>query len=665
MNVKGLILASIVSTAVGCQSVKEKQLSFNDYPVREGNLSEMDYTPEKTTFSLWSPMAEEVKVQLYESGQGDDLWKVIPMTKGTTGTWYAVVEEDLNGKFYTFNVKANGTWLGETPGIMAKAVGVNGKRAAIIDMKETNPEGWENDARPSLSNFADVVIYEMHHRDFSIDSLSGIKNKGKFLALTEKDAVNVAGDKTGIDHLKELGVTHVHILPSYDYGSIDENQLDKNQYNWGYDPVNYNVPDGSYATDPYHPAVRIKEFKEMVQALHKAGIRVVLDVVYNHTYDIANSNFEKTVPGYFYRFNPKGEYANASGCGNETASERAMMRKYMIESVLHWVNEYHIDGFRFDLMGVHDVETMNKIRKELNKIDPTILIYGEGWAAESPQLPQEKLAMKANAYQMPGIAVFSDEMRDAIRGPFANNNEGAFLLGKPGHEMSIKYGLVGGISHPQINNDSVNYSKKAWAAQPTQLISYVSCHDDMCLADRIKSTLPKNASEKEKIALHKLAETFVLTSQGIPFIFAGDEVMRDKKGVHNSYNSPDEINAIDWRMKTTYREVFDYIKDLIAMRKAHPAFRMGDADMIRKYMQFLPVKGNNLIAFILKDHANGDEWKNIVVVFNGRKKPAKLTVPNGVYTIVCKNGKINLKGLGKVKGTEITVPAQSAFIMHQ
>jgi len=665
MNVKGLILASIVSTAVGCQSVKEKQLSFNDYPVREGSLSEMDYTPEKTTFSLWSPTAEEVKVQLYESGQGDDLLKVIPMTKGTAGTWHAVVKENLNGKFYTFNVKANGTWLGETPGIMAKAVGVNGRRAAIIDMNETNPEGWENDVRPSLSNFADVVIYEMHHRDFSIDSLSGIKNKGKFLALTEKEAVNVAGDKTGIDHLKELGVTHVHILPSYDYGSVDETQLEKNQYNWGYDPVNYNVPDGSYATDPYNPSVRIKEFKKMVQALHEAGIRVVLDVVYNHTYDIANSNFEKTVPGYFYRLNPKGEYANASGCGNETASERAMMRKYMIESVLHWVNEYHIDGFRFDLMGIHDIETMNQIRKELNKIDPTILVYGEGWAAESPQFPQEKLAMKANVCQMPGIAVFSDEMRDAIRGPFANDHEGAFLLGKPGYEMSIKYGLVGGIPHPQINNDSVNYSKKAWAAQPTQLISYVSCHDDMCLADRIKATLPENASEKEKIALHKLAETFVLTSQGIPFIFAGDEVMRDKKGVHNSYNSPDEINAIDWRLKTTYRDVFDYIKNLIAMRKAHPAFRMGDADMIRKHMQFLPVKGNNLIAFILKDHANGDEWKNIVVAFNGRKKPAKISVPKGNYTIVCKDGKINPKGMGRVNGTEVTVPAQSALIMHQ
>jgi len=308
---------------------------------------------------------------------------------------------------------------------------------------------------------------------------------------------------------------------------------------------------------------------------------------------------------------------------------------------------------------------MNAIRAELNKIDPSIFVYGEGWAAGAPQMPQEELAMKANAHKMPGIAVFSDEMRDGIRGPWSSDAEGAFLIGKPGHEMSIMYGLVGCIPHPQIVNDSVNYSKEAWAAQPTQMISYVSCHDDMCLADRIKATLPENATVEERVALHKLAETFVFTSQGVPFIFTGDEVMRDKKGVHNSYNSPDNINTIDWKQKTTYREVFDYIKDLIAMRKAHPAFRMGDADMVRKHMEFLPVEGTNLIAFILKDHANGDSWNNIVVAFNSRKEPAKVSVPKGSYTIVCKDGKINPKGMGRVNGSEVVVPAQSALIMHQ
>ena len=665
MNVRNIILASIVSTTISCQSVKKDNFSFDDYPVREGGLTEMEYSPAETKFSLWSPVAEEVKVLLYESGHEGSAYVTHAMKKGTDGTWKVTISEDLHGKFYTFNVKVDGKWLGDTPGIMAKAVGVNGKRAAVLDLNSTDPEGWENDVRPALNNFADIVVYEMHHRDFSTDSVSGITNKGKFLALTEQGTKSSLGEKTGIDHLIELGVNHVHILPSYDYASVDESQLEKNQYNWGYDPVNYNVPDGSYSTDPYNPSVRIKEFKQMVQALHKAGIRVVLDVVYNHTFDIVNSNFEKTVPGYFYRFNSEGKYADASGCGNETASDRAMMRKYMIESVLHWVNEYHIDGFRFDLMGIHDIETMNEIRAELNKIDPTIFVYGEGWAAGAPQIPQEELAMKANAHKMPGIAVFCDEMRDGLRGPFNNDKQGAFLTGLSGHEMSIMYGLVGCIPHPQIINDSVNYSKEAWAAQPTQMISYVSCHDDMCLADRIKSTLPENATMEERVALHKLAETFVFTSQGVPFIFTGDEVMRDKKGVHNSYNSPDEINTIDWKQKTTYREVFDYIKDLIALRKGHPAFRMGDADMVRKHMEFLPVKGSNLIAFILKDNANGDSWKNIIVAFNSRQESAKVTIPQGNYTVVCKDGKINLKGMAKVKGTELNVPARSAIIIYQ
>ena len=664
MNVKKVIWASIVTTAISCQSVKKDALSFENYPVRQGELTEMEYSPSETKFALWSPMAEEVKVLLYESGHEGSAYQTLPMTKREDGTWTAAVQEDLNGKFYTFNVKVDGKWLGDTPGIMAKAVGVNGRRAAILDLDTTDPEGWSEDVRPALDNFADVVIYEMHHRDFSIDALSGISNKGKFLAMTEEGTKSAEGEKTGIDHLKELGVNHVHILPSYDYASVDESRLNEAQYNWGYDPVNYNVPDGSYSTDPYNPAIRIKEFKQMVQALHKAGIRVVLDVVYNHTFDIANSNFELTVPGYFYRFNAEGKYADASGCGNETASDRAMMRKYMIESVLHWVKEYHIDGFRFDLMGIHDIKTMNLIRAELNKIDPSIFIYGEGWAAGAPQMPQEELAMKANAYKMPGIAVFCDEMRDGLRGPFSDDHDGAFLIGEPGHEMSIMYGLVGCIEHPQIVNDSVNYSQKPWAAQPTQMISYVSCHDDMCLADRLKSTLP-GSTDAERIALHKLAETFVFTSQGVPFIFAGDEVMRDKKGVHNSYNSPDSINTIEWKNKAAYKEVFNYMKDLIALRKAHPAFRMGDADLVRKHMEFLPVDGSNLIAFVLKEHANGDEWKDIVVAFNSRKEPAKVNVPKGAYTIVCKDGKINAKGMGKVNGAEVTIPAQSALIMYK
>ena len=647
MNVKHVIWASIMSTTISCQSVKKEYTSFEEYPIPEGKLVEMEYSPIETKFTLWAPTAEEVRVLLYDSGNEGSAYQTLSLEMGEDGIWNTSIKEDLKGKFYTFNVKVNGKWLGDTPGIMAKAVGVNGKRAAVIDLRSTDPEGWANDVRPLLKDYADIIVYEMHHRDFSLDSVSGIRNKGKFLALTELGTTTSQGEKTGIDHLKELGVTHVHILPSYDYASVDESKPDKAQYNWGYDPQNYNVPDGSYSTDPYKPDVRIKEFKQMVQALHKAGIRVVLDVVYNHTFNTEESNFERTVPGYFYRQTKDGKPANGSGCGNETASDRAMMRKYMVESVLYWINEYHIDGFRFDLMGIHDIETMNEIRAAVDKIDPSIFIYGEGWAASAPQLDQEELAMKANIYKMPRIAAFSDEMRDGLRGGWDDDRKGAFLIGQPGHEMSIKFGLVGAVKHPQVINDSVNYSKEPWALQPTQMISYVSCHDDMCLADRLKATMP-DATDEERASLHKLAETFVFTSQGVPFIFAGDEMMRDKKGIHNSYNSPDSINTIDWRNKTIHHDVFDYVRELITLRKNHPAFRMGDADKVRQYMEFLPVEGSNLVAFILKDNANGDSWKNIIVAFNSRKEPAKLSIPAGRYTIVCKFVKITLWVLGKL-----------------
>lgn len=664
MNVKHVIWASIMSTTISCQSVKKEYTSFEEYPIPEGKLVEMEYSPIETKFTLWAPTAEEVRVLLYDSGNEGSAYQTLSLEMGEDGIWNTSIKEDLKGKFYTFNVKVNGKWLGDTPGIMAKAVGVNGKRAAVIDLRSTDPEGWANDVRPLLKDYADIIVYEMHHRDFSLDSVSGIRNKGKFLALTELGTTTSQGEKTGIDHLKELGVTHVHILPSYDYASVDESKPDKAQYNWGYDPQNYNVPDGSYSTDPYKPDVRIKEFKQMVQALHKAGIRVVLDVVYNHTFNTEESNFERTVPGYFYRQTKDGKPANGSGCGNETASDRAMMRKYMVESVLYWINEYHIDGFRFDLMGIHDIETMNEIRAAVDKIDPSIFIYGEGWAASAPQLNQEELAMKANIYKMPRIAAFSDEMRDGLRGGWDDDRKGAFLIGQPGHEMSIKFGLVGAVKHPQVINDSVNYSKEPWALQPTQMISYVSCHDDMCLADRLKATMP-DATDEERASLHKLAETFVFTSQGVPFIFAGDEMMRDKKGIHNFYNSPDSINTIDWRNKTIHHDVFDYVRELIILRKNHPAFRMGDADKVRQYMEFLPVEGSNLVAFILKDNANGDSWKNIIVAFNSRKEPAKLSIPAGRYTIVCKDGKIKQSGMGQVSGNEIIVPARSAMIIYQ
>ena len=656
-----VILGVAVTTAASCTPAKNEYASYELYPVRSGSLAEMEYAPDGTRFSLWAPTADEVRLMLYNEGEGGHAYRTVAMQAGEEGVWHTTVSEDLLGKFYTFNVKIDDRWLGDTPGIFAKAVGVNGQRAAVIDLRATDPEGWVDDRRPPLRSAADVVIYEMHHRDFSVASASGIEHKGKFLALTEEGTRSPEGLATGIDHLRELGVTHVHLLPSYDYASVDETRLDDNQYNWGYDPQNYNVPDGSYSTDPYRPDVRIREFKQMVQALHKAGIRVILDVVYNHTFNIEGSNFERTAPGYFYRQRPDGTYADASACGNETASDRPMMRKYIIESVLHWAREYHIDGFRFDLMGIHDIETMNQVRAALTAVDPSIIVYGEGWAAQAPQLPQDSLAMKANTYRMPGIAAFSDEMRDALRGPFNDNKQGAFLAGLPGGEESIKFGIVGAVQHPQVCNDSVNYSQAPWAAEPVQMISYVSCHDDMCLVDRLRASIP-GIKDDELARLDKLAQTAVFTSQGIPFIYAGEEVMRDKKGVHNSYQSPDSINAIDWSRKALHADVFAYYKGLIQLRKNHPAFRLGSAELVRRHLEFLPVEGKNLVAWRLKEHAGGDKWEDIVVVLNSRREPARVTVPQGNYTVVCRDGFINEGGLAKVSGTELVVPAQSALI---
>ena len=657
-----LMMACVMA---GCME-KERVIyeSFDAYPVRKGSLSEMEYTPSVTSFHLWSPNADEVRLMLYEEAEGGHAFQTHHMKLGDDGTWHVDVNEDLKGKFYAFNVKMQDEWLGDTPGLFAKAVGINGHRGAIIDMVQTNPTGWENDRKPVLRSVADVVVYEMHHRDFSIDASSGIEHKGQFLALTEQGTRSPEGLATGIDHLKELGVTHVHLLPSYDYASIDEHTFKDSHYNWGYDPQNYNVPDGSYATDPTQPVTRIMEFKQMVQALHQAGIRVVLDVVYNHTYNAATSAFQKTVPGYFYRMKPDGTFANGSGCGNETASNRPMMRKFMVESVLYWMREYHLDGFRFDLMGIHDIATMNEIRQEAQKLDPQVLIYGEGWAAETPQYAADSLAMKANIARMPGIAAFCDEMRDGLRGPWDDDKKGAFLAGLPGNEESIKFGIVGAISHPQVKMDEVNYSNTAWAQKPVQMMSYVSCHDDMCLVDRLRTSVTDlKGNDLEKLDM--LAQTAVLTSQGIPFIFAGEEVMRDKKFVHNSFQSPDSVNAINWHNKAKYQWVFNYYKGLIAMRKHHPAFRLGSAELVRQHLEFLPVEGSGVVAFRLKGHAGGDAWDNIIVVLNARRETAKIEVPEGKYVAVVKDGWVNENGIGTIYGPILNIAPETALIVYQ
>ena len=647
----------------------------------QDTFGEMIYSKVKTLFKLNAPTTvnldgmtgattqidkkKQVEIHIYEDGQGGKAIKTIKMKASGENRWEATVKGDLKGKFYTFDIGK-----GETPGVFAKAVGVNGMRGAIVDMAETNPQGWENDQRPVIQSPADLVIYEMHWRDFSIDASSGLKNKGKFLALTEPKA---------IEHLKSLGVNAVHILPSFDYASVDETKLDTPQYNWGYDPKNYNVPEGSYSTDPYNPVTRIKEFKQMVQALHKAGIRVILDVVYNHTFNIDHSNFQLTYPDMYYRKTADGKYSDGSGCGNETASEKPLMREFMLESVKYWIDEYHIDGFRFDLMGVHDIETMQQIRAEINKIDPSIYIYGEGWSAGSCAYPVDKLAMKANAQQLNGIAAFSDDMRDALRGPFSDDHKGALLAGIPGEEESLKFGIVGGIAHPQVDMTKVNYDKKPWTNNPTEQISYVSCHDDMCLVDRLKASIPsltdKNIPEKERTAelirIDQLAQTAVFTSQGVPFILSGEEMLRDKKGVHNSYNSPDSINHLDWNNLQRYPQLFTYYKNLIQLRKNHPAFRLATGEKVRQHLEFLPavdskgVKQDCLVGFQLKDLQGIDAWKTIVVIYNFNKEAKEMAIPEGNYTIACCNGAIDEAGLGEVSGKEVLVDGQSALILFQ
>jgi len=612
-------------------------------------FDEMSYSPEQTVFKLFAPNNAKCTVKVGK--------KKVKMTKAGDCLWTATVKGDLKGQPYVFN-----TGHGDTPGVFAKAVGTNGKEAYILDLATTNPVGWESDQRPVVKSPVDLIVYEMHHRDFSI-ARPDAKYPGKFLALTEPWAIK---------HLKDLGINAVHILPSYDYGSVDESRLNEPQYNWGYDPVNYNVPEGGYSTDPSKPEVRIREFKQMVQALHKAGIRVILDVVYNHTYNIDNSNFQKTYPDYYYRKTADGAYSNGSGCGNETASEKPMMRRFMMESVKYWINEYHIDGFRFDLMGCHDIETMNQIRQMVNTIDPTIFIYGEGWSAGACALPNEKLGMKANIPQMPGIAAFSDEIRDALRGPFSDDTVSGWLgrlnTSKAGQFTgdqeveSLKFGLVGCIQHPQVDMKKVNYSKEPWAIEPTQMMSYVSCHDDMCLVDRLKASIPR-IKEDELIRLDLLAQTAVFTSQGVPFMLSGEELLRNKKGVHNSFESPDSINQLDWQNKLRYPQVFEYYKNLIQLRKHFPHFRLGSAAEVRDKMCFLNAPGG-VVAYSITDTMGNVTNKVVIVVLNPTRKQQTISIPEGHYTIVCASGVIDLNGIDTFTGRQVSVAPQTALIIH-
>lgn len=655
---KKYLLALLFITAM---KQTKAQINTDLYPVYYEKDLGLTYAKEFSIFKIWAPTAEKGELLFYKEGDGGtEPFKRINLEKGIRGTWHSQVEGDWKGTFYTFRVSITGKWSNEIPDPYAKAVGVNGKRAMVVDLQETDPQGWEQDKSPSFSRTnaaTDAVIYELHIRDASIHESSGIEHKGKFLGLAEENTKSADGLPTGLSHLKEMGVTHIHLLPFFDYNSVDESRLDKPQYNWGYDPLNYNVPEGSYSTNPYDGVTRIKELKQMIAAFHKNGLRVVMDVVYNHVANAATSNFEQLVPGYYFRHKKDGSLSDATACGNETASEKPMMQKFMLESILYWVKEYHIDGFRFDLMGVHDITTMNLIAAELKKIKPDILLYGEGWTAGASPLPDAMRALKANASKLNHIAVFSDDIRDGIKGSVFDIKDKGFVSGKPGMEESVKFGVVAECNHPQVDMKKVNYSKKAYSKAPWNVIAYCECHDNNTLWDKLFLSCP-GASRMELIQMHKLALTIVLTSQGIPFLHAGTEFLRDKNEVENSFNAGDSINAIDWTMKQQNKDVVEYIKSLIRLRKDHPAFRMTNNEQIKNLIHFDGGVMPGVIAFTINGAAVKDKWKKIFVVYNGNAIFTNIKFPKGEWRNAFGGGDKPVSG-------NLNIPAFSSLIIYQ
>ena len=645
-------------------SAQMQQLSFNKYPVYAGNDLGVSYSSAATVFKIWSPLAENVQLNIYENDVTEVPIEKFNLNKSENGVWEIKVNKNLINKYYTFQIQQDKEWLPETPDVYAKAVGMNGKRGMIVDLNNTNPENWKNDAFIRVKNKTDIILYELHVRDFSIHQNSGMKNKGKFLAFTETATKTLAGNSTGLDHIKDLGVSHIHLLPAFDFNSVDESKPELKQYNWGYDPLHYNVPEGSYSTNPSDGNVRIREFKQMVQAIHNKGLGVIMDVVYNHTSNLTDSPFSRSVPGYYYRQNADGKFSDATGCGNETASERAMMQKYIIESVCYWAQEYHVDGFRFDLMGVHDIETMNLISAALHKINPNVFIYGEGWTAGGSPLEEEKRAIKRLTYKLDNIAAFSDDIRDGVKGKWNDEHSVGFASGNLNVNEDVKFGIVAATQHPQIDYSKVSYSKTPWAKEPFQCINYVSCHDNHTLYDKLKLSA-KNATEEELIKMDKLSNAIVLTSQGVPFIHAGEEIIRTKNGVENSYKSPDEINEINWLNKDKNISVFNYYQSFIALRKNHPAFRMSANAMIQEHLHFSKSNEPGIISYQIIKNANGDKWKNIFVVFNGNKESKSVELTAGKWTLIANETGVNETGFTVITNNKINVAGISAYILFQ
>ncbi len=639
---------------------KFNHIDFSTYPVYEGNDLGVFWTPEKTSVKIWAPTAKMVEFRLYKDGKTGEAFHKTQLQAGGDGIWSTVLKGDYEGKFYTLRVN-DGEWLAETPGMYARCVGVNGKRGMLFDPKKTNPENWENDRSPDIGNVTNAIIYETHIRDFTVSGSSGVEQKGRYLGFTEPETKTPVGTSTGLAHLIELGITHVHLLPVHDFFTVDEEKPFE-KYNWGYDPQHFNALEGSYASDPYDGTKRIKEFKTLVQSLHSNGIGVILDVVYNHTYFTKESVFNQTVPGYFYRQKKDGSFANASGCGNEVATERKMVRKFIVDSLKYWLEEFHIDGFRFDLMAIYDIETMNIIRGELEKINPGIILYGEGWTADQSPMPEDKRAVKANTSQIQGIASFNDDFRDALKGNHRSKKSKGFVSGVELREEAVKFGIVGAVHHPQLVYDYVESTSHAWAAAPTQCVNYVSCHDNYTLWDKLKASASR-AGDDEWRKMMKLAGALVLTSQGIPFLHAGVEFCRTKGGHHNSYKSPDSVNQIDWMRKEKYSGVFTYYKNLIALRKNHPAFRLTTAEQVQNKIHFCTEYKMGVVAYCLDARETGDEWDEMVLIFNANRKETEVPLPEGNYRVVVKGDNFIAGDQGETVAGEINVEPISMTIL--
>lgn len=605
-----------------------------DYEVYTGNDLGAVYSPKMTRFKVWAPEAESVKLNLYKQGEGDNLIDQHIMKKSANGTYVFEKQGDCNGIYYTYTVVNHGEEQ-EAVDPYTKAAGVNGQRGMVINLAKTNPQGFELDGYRNPEHITDAIIYEGSVRDFTMDESSGVFHNGKFLGLTEANTTNHFGEATALDYISGLGVTHVQILPAFDFETVDEKNQ-KAQYNWGYDPDNYNVPEGSYAVSPYDGAVRIQEMKQMVLALHSRGIGVIMDVVFNHTYRRDDSNLQKIVPGYYYRSDETG-YTNGSGCGNEVASDRPMVQKLIVDSLIYWAKEYHIDGFRFDLMGVLDIDTMNVIAERLKEIRPDIYLYGEGWNGGPSSLAEEKRAFKASAKKMPGIGMFNDDIRDTIKGSVFYDDHLGFVNGGTHLENALRYGITGAVAHPQVDYDA--YGSKPWAKEPGQSINYVSCHDNYTLWDKLSVSCPE-ASEEKKKAMNRLCAAIVFTSQGVPFIQAGEEFLRskplpEKKGfAENSYNMPDEVNSIKWDNIHEYPDMIAYYKGLMALRKAHPVFRMQNEAEMTQNLCFLSDTPENVVAYLLKGKGADDTPENILVIFNGNDEEILYNLPEGKWKIL-------------------------------